>query len=236
MVKTETNSILDWYPMIIGKEFTGEAKNTPRLNPVYYQLFLDMLEEDNIAKEFFNIFEMHDDFFSTAVDFNHFIPSDQRAEVFYAAKLGKGYREIPSFCAYVLDKAWKQCNGIPNLITKVIPISYLKRFCYKNYFVGSVTLHDAICNVCTDQYSPFTRGKLKNLVKDEEGNEFYEIYIRETDMVAAVPTEIGEKLAVTDIENITMTPNGLQTGGKYIRTMASHFGAVNSYYDLRKVI
>ena len=235
MVKNEINTIVDWYPYVTGKAFFSELKNVPRIDPGYYQLFLNMLAEDTVAKSYFDAFELHDDFYSTLVDFNHFIPNDQKVEVFYAAKVGKAYREIPSFCTYVLTKAWEQCNGIPNLLLKVIPTTYLKKFCSKGYFMSDLTLHDAICNICTEDYSPFSTGKLKNLVHDPKGN-FYELYIRESDMVAAVPEAIGESLTNPDIANITLTPQGLQTGGVYLRTMSGHLGAINSTYDLREVI
>ena len=58
MVKNEINTIVDWYPYVTGKEFVSELKNVPRIDPDYYQLFLNMLAEDTIAKSYFDAFEL----------------------------------------------------------------------------------------------------------------------------------------------------------------------------------
>ena len=232
------NTLIDLYPYVMGKSHFAEVKVRARLDQDYLKLFVNMLSEDQVAQKYFEVLMVHEDFYNTLVDFNHFIPPEQQAEVFYAAKLGRGYREIPSFCAYILDLAWKQCNGIPNLIPKVLSGTHLRKFCGEGYLLGGLSLHDAICNVCTDQYMPFNSVNTKNLIKAKTTDEldFYEIYIRESDMVAAVPKSIGDVLTDSTISKISVTPNGLFVGGQYIRTMANHLGVINSIYDLREVI
>lgn len=226
--KTDLSSL---EPYILGKKFTGVAKNVTRCDADILKKFLTALEEDKIAKEFFNAYDIAGDFYKTMVDFKHIIPKEYREEVFYAAKNGKMYKEVPAFCVYIISKAWESCNGIPNLILKTIPLPALKKFFEEGYFAGSITLRDVICNICCEEYTPLSLYHLKNKMKD-----FTEIYVQSTDMVAAVPHSIAESLNDESIASIDCTANGLETNGVLLRTMAGHVGAINSVYDLRKVL
>lgn len=218
-------------PYILGKQFTGEVKNQPRCNDDVLENFLTLLEENSIAKNMLNAFDIAADFYKTCVDFKEFIPKDMREEVFYAAKVGKYYKQIPSFCVYVITEAWKQCYGIPNLIFKVVPMPAFKKFCEKNYFLGGITLKDVVCNLCSDEYKPLTSFRKKNKLKD-----FTEIYVESTDMVAAVPHSIGDVLDDVAIQRLTVSKDGLESDGMLLRTMTGHVGAINSIYDLRELL
>ena len=218
-------------PYILGKKFTGKAKNVPRCNKQVLEDFLTALAEDEIAMKFFEAYDVAADFYKTILDFRHIIPKEYREEVFYAAKNGKMYKEIPSFCVYTLTRAWEQCYGIPNLLFKVVPIPAIKKFCEDGYFLGGLSLRDVVCNVCTDEYAPLSVYHSKNRLKD-----FSEVYVQSADMVAALPHSIADSLSDSSITAITVTPNGLETGGVLLRTMANHVGAVNSIYDLREVL
>lgn len=218
-------------PYVLGKSFTGKAKERQCFITDELENFLTALEENSIAKEFFNAYELAANFYDTMVDFKHIIPKDVRVDVFYAAKVGYYYKEIPPLCVYVLQRAWEQCYGIPNLLLKVVPVSFLKKFFEEDYFLGGLNLKDIICNVCTEEYNPLSFYHPRNKLSD-----FTEIYIQSADMVAAVPHSIADCLDDESINSIIVTPNGLQVNGMYIRTMANRVGAVSSIYDLREVI
>ena len=222
-------SLIELEPYITGKQFTGTI-DMPRCPEEVLKKFLNMLEEDDIAKEFFNTYDVAQNFYTTMPDFKHFIPKELQVECFYAAKNGVLYKEIPALCVYILRKANDVCNGIPNLIPKVVPSNVLNEWCKKGYFNG-ITLKDAICNVCNSKYKPLSSTYLKNPVDD-----FVEIYITSTDMVAAVPKKIADCLDEASIERIELTENGLAVDGVLLRTLANYVGAINSYYDLRKLI
>lgn len=219
-------------PYITGHKFYGECKkDTVRYNEEILKKFLTMLEEDPIAKEFFTAYEVSQDFYKTMVDFRKIIPKELQNEVFYAAKNGCMYKEIPAFCVYLLRKAWNESYGIPNLIIKKLPTTALQKFLAKDYFLGGLSLKDAICNVCTDEYVPLSVYHPKNKLKD-----FTELYIASADMVAAVPHSIGDALTDDAIASIKVTPNGLSTNGVLLRTMCNYVGAINSTYDLRELL
>lgn len=218
-------------PYILGNKFTGEANNIPRLPAQVLEDFLTLLEEDEIAKKFAETYELAKDFYETMPDFKRLVPKEYQEEVFYAFKNGHYYVQIPSFCEYILRKSWEQCNRIPNLLFKVVPIAAIKTFCQKNYFVGGLSLKDVVNNVCTEDYTPISLYHPFNKLTD-----FTEIYVPSTDMVAAVPNSIAELIPESSVASITMTPNGLAVSGQLLRTMANHVGAINSFYDLREVI
>lgn len=226
--KTDLSSL---EPYILGKKFTGVCKKTVDISSDTLKRFLTMLEEDPIAKDFFNIYELSSDFYSTMVDFNHFFSDVEKDEVFYAAKIGKMYRQVPSFCVYVIKKAWDSCYGIPNLISKVLPVSALKKFFEEGYLRGGVTLKDVICNICTEEYNPICLYRPVNKLTG-----FVEVYVESTDMVAAIPHSIADSLDDSAISSIKVTANGLETQGVLLRTMCGKVGAVNSVYDLRNVL
>lgn len=220
----------DLEPYINGKKFTGEVE-VARGDEAILKKFLNLLEEDDIAKEFFNTYDVAQNFYTTMPDFKQIIPKELQVECFYAAKNGVMYKEIPAFCVFLLKKAIAECDGIPNLIPKVIPSNVLNEWCKKGYFGGGLSLKDVICNICTPNYKPLCNTYLKNVVGD-----FTEIYVTSTDMVAAIPNKIAECLDDESIRNIVLTSNGLSTNDVILRTMCNYVGAINSYYDLRKLI
>lgn len=218
-------------PYILGHKFTGEAKNVPRLPKDVYEDFMRHIAEDDTAKAFLDAYDLSKDFYTTLPDFKKFIPKEYQDEAFYAAKNGHYYRQFPAFCEYILRKSWEQCNGIPNLLFKVVPMATFKVFCQEGYFIGGTTLKDVVCNVCHPEYHPVSLYHPFNKLGD-----FTEVYIPVTDMVAALPNGIAEQLNERSVSSITVTPNGLAINGKLLRTMAGHIGAINSIYDLREVI
>ena len=218
-------------PYILGKAYTGKVNTVPRCNKDALTQFLTLLSENPIAKEFFDVYDNYKDFYTTAVDFKNLIPKEYQMEVFYAAKLGSFYVEVPSFCVYMLKKAYEQADGIPNLILKIVPTQVLSEWLKDGYFLGGLTLRDVICNVCCKDYNPLSEDRLKNKVGD-----FTEVYVKETDMVAAVPNKIADLLDDNGILGITESDIGLQSNGVLLRTMCGYVGAINSKYDLRKLI
>lgn len=218
-------------PYVLGKEFLDKPIEMPRCTQEVFDKFMQMIAEDNNAATFLETFEVPKDFYDTLPDFKHEIPKDFREEVFYAGKLGKMYTEVPSECVYILMKAWSTCNGIPNLLLKTVPIAALNKWFRKGYFLGAVSLKDVICNVCTPLYRPLCETRLTSKV----GN-FTEVYVKKTDMVAALPNKLADALDTKSILEIDLGPNGLEINGVLLRTMAGYVGAINSYYDLRELI
>lgn len=230
---SEALTLSDLAPYITGHKFFGKAKvSAKRATKQQLEDFLTLIEEDDIAKSTLENLEIANEFYEIMTDFKHFIPSDIRTDVFYAAKLGgEYYSEVPSFCTYMLKKCYEQCNGLPNLIFKYMPTRCTKAFLSEGFFASGISMLDAICNICDKDYTPVStiRPKCKHEL-------FTEIYVAATDMIAAVPNSIAELLTDASCGSIEVTGAGLAIGGSLLRTMADHIGAINSIYDLRELL
>ena len=230
-IALNTMSLSDLAPFVLGKETIGDHKEPVRCDQSVLEKFLTRLEEDTVSKSFFETYNSSKDFFITAVDLAHEIPKNLHTEVFYAAKNGKLFYEIPSQCAYILRKAYEACEGIPNLILKIVPFAAMKEWFAPGYFMNGVTLYDAIANVCDPNYYPLSKTHLKNKV-----NNYTEVYVESTDMVAAIPNSIADRLDDDSIRKIVDDRGTLMIDDRPIRTMGEYFGAIDSTYDLRQLI
>lgn len=217
-------------PFVLGKDFIGKPIEVVRGNQDIYNKFLKLVEEYE-AQNMLAAYEHPANFYDVYPDFKHEIPKEYREEVFYEGKNGCMYKEIPAQCVYVLKKVWNECNGIPNLILKTVPTAALTMWLRQGYFLGAVTLKDAICNVCTPLYKPLCETRLRNKV-----GTFTEIYVVQEDMVAAVPNSISNSLGDENIRNMKLGQFGLEVDGILVRTMAGYVGAINSNYDLRELL
>lgn len=234
MANIKEMTLSDLQPYILGKEhFPVKKTEVVRCDQKVLEDFLTMLEADSIAKEFFDSYKNPKDFYLTMKDFFHFIPKEQQNEVFYAAKNGKLYYEVPSSCVYVLQRAYKEAHEIPNLVLKLIPTQLLELWLSEGYLFGDTTLHDVIATVCNANYYPLSVTHVKNKVSN-----FTELYVKSTDMVAAVPNDIADALSDDSVLSLEVTPDGLTVPGTDIpiRAMGAHLGSVNSTYDLRKCL
>ncbi len=228
---TLPDNLAELEPYLLGQKFSGPDRKVARLNEHKLKEFLTTLEGDPIAEQCFETFDFYGDFYAAMEDHKVLFPKELWEELFYGAKLGgEVYRAIPSFCVYMIKKAWEAVDGIPNLIPKVLPKVCLKMFLSQNYCLGGITFVEVVKNVCCPEYNPLSLHRLKNKVGD-----FTEIYVPSTDMVAALPNDIANMLTDDGIMKIEKSPNGLMTGKTLLRTMCNRYGAVNSTYDLRNV-
>lgn len=226
---TDLTSLRDY---ILGSRYTGDVSDKMvRLPNDVFEEFMSMLAADKNATEWLKFYDVHTDFYKTMLDYQKLFPKQYLEELFYAAKLGHYYRQIPAFCEYIVRKSWEKCNGMPNLLFKVIPVAAMNRFFQKGYLLGGISMRDVICNVVCEDYEPVSLHHPFNKMKT-----FTEVYVPKTDMVAALPNDIAAILTTDTVQDLHVTPNGLALGDKLLRTSGPYVGAVNSIYDLREVI
>lgn len=226
---TDLTTLRDY---ILGDRDTGMVSDKmTRLPNAMFEEFMNMLAADSVAAAWVNTYEVHKDFYATMPDYAKLFPKQFQEELFYAAKLGHYYRQIPAFCEYIVRKSWEKCYGIPNLLFKVIPTPAMNRFFQKGYLLGGINMRDVVCNTVCADYDPISLHHPFNKVGD-----FTEVYVPKTDMVAALPNDIAEILTPESVTDLHVTPNGLALGNKLLRTSGAYVGAVNSIYDLREVI
>lgn len=228
MVKIKDMSIREKAEYICGKKFLGTSTREVT-NEDMYQSFCTMLHKYDDVLYVFNYLESYTEFFKCCTDFAKWFPKKHWKELFYAVKNGFYSTDVPSDSIYLTKKAYTAIS-IPNLILKQIPVSWQSSWFEEGYFSGGYTLRDVICTFCMPTYRPLDH--INNKVTYET---FTEIYIKDTDMVAAVPNRIGDLLSAETIDRIKCEPNGLSVDGKFLRTLGGYHGAANSIYDLRQL-
>lgn len=221
--------IVDKADYINGKQFVGSIERTP-MKPDMYQDFIDTLSKYESVENIFAVLENYTDFFKAAIDFANWFPKEHWKELFYAAKNGFYSADVPADCIYLICKAYANVD-IPNLVFKQIPAHWFSSWIREGYLTGGYTLRDIVCTYCAKSYRPLDAVNIKIRY-----DNYTEIYIRSTDMVAVVPNKLGDLLSYDVIEQLECTPLGLHVGGKYIRTLGGFYGAVNSNYDLRRLV
>lgn len=227
----EVKCLLDYAPYIDGKVTVPNKKQVPRISMEQAMEFAERVKRDTVVEQLFNMCEKYSDFFSMHVDARKWVPKELQSDAFYTLKNGEYFEMIPAICVYIIRKAWNECSGIPNLLLKIIPKTYLNQFFADGFLPSGYRLYDVILSVCDCEYTPLSETQLKVQHKN-----FSEVYVRETDMVAAIPNSIADELTNSMIEIIKVTPSGLTIGGSLIRTMGGYYGITNSVYDLRELV
>lgn len=159
------------------------------------------------------------------------VPRNEWTEFFFSLKNGFVSPNCPAqfvYFAKLLYEKYRICNLIGPMLPKEVKFYVSK----SGYFGAGYTARDAICNFVNSHYQPITDERL--IVRC---GDWYEAYIPFTDMVAALPLEIGKLLTEEDLRKIRFTPGlGLTLEGRAISTFAGFQGVTNSFYDLRGVV
>lgn len=223
-------NLLEKEPYIKGQLFSREATAPARLTMDVFKKAIDTLAMAPLGEQNLDCCELSKSFYRVEPDVRDVVPEELRDECFYAMKLGYFSKHIPAQAMYWIMKAYNQYK-IPNLIFKLIPDRVFTIMSQQDYLADGYCLQDAVCSLTVPTYTPLS---LQNLCVKHE--DFAEIYIAKTDMVAAVPLKIAELLSPEDIRNIDVDENGLHIQHHYLRSLAGYVGAINSVYDLRRVI
>lgn len=224
-------SIIDMAPYIRGERYLGEMELTKFPDFELYKTFSKAVATTQLGDVNFDAMENYKDFFNCEVEIKKLIPTRQfQQEVFYALKNGIIVQGVPSYCIYMVKKALDMYHS-PNLVVKQLPLDLLKNCFTQGYFGDDYTLRDVICNLSGLPYEPLSMSKRKVAYQD-----FTELYVEETDMVAILPNALAVGLNEDSIQYLHVTPDGLVIKDILLRTRGSYTGAVNSIYDLRKLV
>lgn len=222
-------TLLEMEPYITGRAFTRECQAPARCTPEMFSLVCSEAAASDTCAKVLKIVERYQDFMDFEPDISNMFPKTEREEMFYCLK-NNGYSpNVPGKCIYLL-KTLTAKYGSASLALKALPNAYLTILFQKNYLEGC-TVRDIIKSFADPEYEPFTPAKLRIQHKDYD-----EIYVASEDMVALVPKDISAKIADSDIPQIELGKKGLEVSGLELRFMANHYGAINSFYDLRELI
>lgn len=224
-------TIPDMAPYIMGQKYLKESEPYVFSDFELYKAFSKAVATTQLGDVNFDAMENYKDFFNCEPEIKKLIPSRQaQQEVFYALKNGIIVKGVPANCIYMVKKALSKIDS-PNLVVKQLPLDLLKSCFTKGYFGDGYTLRDVICNLSNLPYEPLSMTKSKIIYQD-----FTELYVKETDMVALLPNALAAGLNEDSISYLHVTPDGLMVKDILLRTRGNYIGAVNSIYDLRKLV
>jgi hypothetical protein len=219
-------TLIEMEPYISGNSYLPEVNPPYRATTEDFQRWREILHISKLAPELIKVMENSTQFFKFEPDIAHYVPKKQREEMFYALKNGFFSPCVPAKCIYLIRKVYdtyKMCNLIPRLLPDTVFA--------KSYLAGGFTLQDTISTLCDKRYMPLARHRLSVPFED-----YHEVYVKATDMVAAIPSKIASKLSDDEIMSIEVDTYGLRIKEVYIAFMGGYHGACNSIYDLRGLV
>lgn len=226
-----TVTVPQWGSIFSGTVRSDTYASPYRPKPEDMSRWLTLLSMSATAPAVLKATESAAEFFSIERDLAIVVPRNEWTEFFFSLKNGFVSPNCPAqfvYFAKLLYEKYRICNLIGPMLPKEVKFYVSK----SGYFGAGYTARDAICNFVNSHYQPITDERL--IVRC---GDWYEAYIPFTDMVAALPSEIGKLLTEEDLRKIRFTPGlGLTLEGRAISTFAGFQGVTNSFYDLRGVV
>lgn len=223
--------LVELAPYIKGEKVFGEVKQLPRVDKETFDKFIDEIESDPAIYTAFNEIKQSAQFFRVVPELGAKFPTKLHTDLFYSAKLGALYTDVHGYLAYTVKLAYDKYK-VANLISKLLPTGVLSKALSGAYTTPGVSLMLVIQNIADADYVPLTKTKLKVNYPSHS-----EIYLKDTDMVLCVPRgEIDKALVLSVIDQLESTGNDVSYKGRPIRSLFGYYGAVNSKYDLRKLV
>lgn len=217
-------------PYIYGEKTTRIGLPTYKVEADLYDTAAQFMADTDGVAELLNEYEKPKLFYKSNPDLAYLIPKYAQEEIFYALKNGYTNEHVPSKVLYLLNKAYKSVHSIPNLIFKVIPEGEFTVMFQEDYLDG-VTMRDVICSFICEDYSPITYE-----MPIKKHDTYAEVYIQDTDMVAAIPVDIASGMSVADVRKLKVRSSGIYIEDIPLRTLGGRYGAANSIYDLRECL
>ncbi|MDR1523269.1 MAG: hypothetical protein LBS29_04895 [Endomicrobium sp.] len=222
--------IVDYAIYVIGGKFIQEENHPFRATQEDFNKWVDMINCDEVAKAILYRTEVSKQFFDFNIDFKGLIPRNEREEMFYSLKNGFYSPYVPAKCIFYVKKAY-DLYRICNLIVKLIPEDVLLPMFCKGYFVNNFYLIDVIRTFCDENYEPVSKSNLINKYE-----EYSEVYVWKTDMIACIPTKISKRLNYHNVMDLDVDEQGLKLRNIYLKFMEGYIGVCNSTYDLRRLV
>lgn len=183
--------------------------------------YIGSLQRIEVASEFYDAYEL----------FKKSIPVEKQAEMFYAAKLGFVFDNVPSRLVYILNKAIKTYDTV-NVAISSIDNRILQKFLDKGSLHPDIIIKDVVDSLYGKDTELITNTNRKVKADDET----YEIYVQNTDRVVVVPADIANCIeSREDLENINFKDDlGVCLYDKPLRTFNGRLGITYDDYDLRE--
>lgn len=222
-------TIIEMASYINGDLYTRECVPPVRCTPEMFAKVVKAAAASDTYERTIELVESYKNFLELQPDIANEFPVSEREEMFYCLKNGGYSPDVPAKCIYVLKHLYAKYGSV-SLALKALSNGMFTVFFQKNY-LHECTMRDVIKTFIDADYEPFTSARLR-----VEHETYDEVLITEKDMVALLPKDISAKLTDRDLLDIKVEKNGLSVNGLLIRFMCGHYGAVNSLYDLRRLV
>lgn len=222
--------IPDMAPYIYGERTTRGGLGVYRIEQDLFDEAAQLMADIEGSEFSLDSYEKPKFFYKSNPDMEHLVPKYAQEEIFYALKNGYGNEHVPAKVIYMLNKAYNSVHKIPNLIFKAISKDDFTVMFQEGY-LDDVCMRDVICSFIYEDYTPLTYESPIKLHSD-----FAEVYIADTDMVAALPLDIVNGMSASDARRLNVTADGICLDTIPLRTLGGRYGATNSVYDLRECL
>lgn len=223
-------TIPEMAPYIYGTKTARGGCDPYRIEQDLYNEAAQLVHDIGGAQESLDSYEKPKWFYESNPDIAHVVPQYAREEIFYALKNGYANTAVPAKVIFMLTKAYRSVHNIPNLIFKAISEEDFNVM-FQEKYLNDVCAYDVIKSFLCEDYIPITDASPIQMHKD-----YAEVYIEDTDMVAAIPTDIAKGMSVADVKKLKVTPIGICLEDIPLRTLGGRYGAANSIYDLRECL
>jgi hypothetical protein len=226
-----TMTIIEAADYILGRKFLGALDKEPyRADKKFLEDAKVLMQKHPTAYKNLSILDSSKLFFAREVDLAHEVPANQREEFFYGMKVGFISSVIPAKALFYMQKCQEEYSTL-NVLPKFVLSGDLTKMFSEGYCADGYNIRDVICSIFQQDYMPLEDCRLVT-----KNNDYWDVYIQETDMVATVPTRIKEKLQPEDIRRLHVDGTTIKLSENPIYMLGGYIGAVNSTYDLRNII
>ncbi len=219
-------------PLVLGGWLKGKglaSGNTGyRPGPDDYERWSGIFAKSPTASIVMDTTDDYASFFTVESDLARIIPKNEHLEAFYSMKLGFCAPGVSSQFIYVTEELWKAYH-ICNLIAPLLPLGILNSLGKTGYFGNQYT--------GLDVYRSFLDENLDVMDRDHpivKCDDWYEAYLPNLGMVAALPECIGKRLVADDVERIRQVAGvGLVIDDAPLTSVGGLKGVCDSVFDLR---
>lgn len=221
--------LLDLNKIILSKDKT--EIEYPIIKEGDFNFFKELVNIDGTIKAAFDSTDNATIFFKGYADIKELVGT-KAVDVFYAYKLGYFLEGVPMKLVYILTKAYREYSEVNMALNSCIAL--VQKYANNVYVTpnGSYTVKDIIDNIAATSTKLITEDCLK-----VEYNNYFEVYIKDTRMVALIPSYTATNLSQDDINNIKYDKEkGLVLHGLPLRISTNTLGATLHDYDLRECV
>lgn len=194
--------------------------------------FIDMLNINEVYKQGIETTERPSEFYNAFALFDNAVPKGEKEELFYAAKLGFFYPEVPSKLVYILRKAVDAADS-PNLAIEYLNTPAITEYICRGPLNCGITVYQLLCNLFGKSFKLLTSARRR-----AKFNDWWEYYIPDKDRVCLIPDDIAQGLSSReDLTSICYSEKmGVCVYEQPLRTMKGHLGITKNDFDLREVV